>query len=271
MEGEDFAESLVFHMTGSHLPNGSVGAKSDQVGSNAEHIGERGEGLIGEFHEGFLEDGMGFSDKAAVAFEIIGKMLADLFFHFGLVAGVFEGLAVVPSDPVEGFARDDLDVVGSFLAGEGKEFVEKERGSEDGGACVVGEALVTENRGTTSGLFESFEQSDVVASGLESDGGSKTAKSGTDDEGGGRAGAIMEKMLRWAAEGCEVVEIENIKPGADVFPLRVRGFLVAVHALPLLDRGGGAAVHKVGPGFDLLSASTVLLIFFNPAEDFAIA
>ena len=184
MEGEDFAESLVFHMTGSHLPNGSVGAKSDQVGSNAEHIGERGEGLIGEFHEGFLKDGVGFSDKPSVAFEIIGKMLADLFFHFGLVAGVFEGLAVVPSDPVEGFARDDLDVVGSFLAGEGKEFVEKERGSEDGGASVVGEALVTENRGTTSGLFESFEQSDVVASGLESDGGSKTAKSGTDDEGG---------------------------------------------------------------------------------------
>ena len=116
MEGEDFAEPLVFHMTGSHLPNGPVGAKSDQVGSNAEHIGERREGLVGEFHEGFLEDGMGFSYKAAVAFEVIGKMLADLFFHFGLVTGVFEGLAVVPSDPVERFAGNDLDVVGGFLS-----------------------------------------------------------------------------------------------------------------------------------------------------------
>ena len=80
----------------------------------------------------------------------------------------------------------------------------------------------------------------------------------------------MERMLRGPAEGREVVEIENIKPGADVFPLRVGCFLVAVQAFPLLDRGGGTAVHKVGPGFDLLSASTVLLIFFNPAEDFAI-
>jgi len=153
MEGEDFAEPLVFHMAGSHLPNGSVGAKSDQIGGNAEHVGERREGLVGEFHESFLEDGMGFSDKPAVAFEIIGKMLAHLFFHFCLVAGVFEGLAVVPSDSVEGFAGDDLDVVGGFLSGQGEEFVEKERGGEDGGAGVVGESLVTKNGGATSRLF----------------------------------------------------------------------------------------------------------------------
>ena len=81
----------------------------------------------------------------------------------------------------------------------------------------------------------------------------------------------MEWMLRGTAEGREVVEIENIKPGADVFPFRVGGFLIIVQAFPLLDRGGGASVHKVGPGFDLLSASTMLLIFFDPAEDFAIA
>ena len=184
MEGEDFAEPLVFHMAGSHLPNGSVGAKSDQVGGNAEHVGERREGLVGKFHEGFLEDGMGFSNKSAVAFEVIGKMLADLFFHFGLVAGVFEGLAIVPSDSVERFTGDDLDVVGGFLSGEGKEFIQKERGGEDGGTGVVGESFVTENGGAASGLFESFEQSDIVASGLESAGRGKTAKAGTDDEGG---------------------------------------------------------------------------------------
>jgi len=185
MEGEDFAEPLVFHMTGSHLPNGSVGAKSDQIGGDAKHVGEGGEGLVGEFHESFLEDGMGFSDKAAVAFEIIGKMVADLFFHFRLVAGVFEGLAIMPSDSVERFAGYDLDVVGGFLSGQGKEFVEKERGGEDRGASVVGKTFVTENGGAASGLFESFEQSDVVASSLEANGRGKTTKAGTNDEGGG--------------------------------------------------------------------------------------
>jgi hypothetical protein len=80
----------------------------------------------------------------------------------------------------------------------------------------------------------------------------------------------MERILRGPAEGREVVEIKNIKPGADVFPLGVGGFLVAVQSFPLLDRRGGAAVHKFGPGFNLLSASTMLLIFFNPSEDFAI-
>ena len=185
VKGEDFAESLVFHMTGSHLPNGSVGAKADQVGGNPEHVGERREGLVGQFHESFLEDGVGFSDKAAVAFEIIGKMLPDLFFHFSLVASVFEGLAVVPSDPIERFAGDDLDVVGGFLSGEGEKFVQKEGGGEDGGAGVVGESFVPENGGASSGLFESFEKSDVVTSGLEADGRSKAAETGTDDQGGG--------------------------------------------------------------------------------------
>ena len=88
---------------------------------------------------------------------------------------------------------------------------------------------------------------------------------------GGRAGAITERMLSRPAEGCEVVEIENIKPGADVFPFCIGGFLIAVQTFALIDRGGGAAVHKVGPGFDLLSASTVLLIFPNPAKDFSVA
>ena len=47
--------------------------------------------------------------------------------------------------------------------------------------------------------------------------------------------------------------------------------MIAVQTFALIDRGRGAAVHEVGPSFDLLSASTMLLIFFNPAEDFAIA
>jgi len=78
-------------------------------------------------------------------------------------------------------------------------------------------------------------------------------------------------MLRGSAEGCEVVEIENIKPGGDVFPFRVGGFLVAVETFPLIDRCRSSAVHEIGPGFDLLSATTVLLIFFDPAEDFAVS
>lgn len=88
---------------------------------------------------------------------------------------------------------------------------------------------------------------------------------------GGRAGAITERMLRGSAEGCEVVEIENIKPGGDVFPFRVGGFLVAVETFPLIDRCRSSAVHEIGPGFDLLSTTTVLLIFFDPAEDFSVA
>jgi hypothetical protein len=87
---------------------------------------------------------------------------------------------------------------------------------------------------------------------------------------GGRAGAITERMLRGSAEGCEVVKIENIKPSADVFPLCVGGFLVAVQTFPLIDRGRSSAVHEVGPGFNLLSTTTVLLIFFDPAEDFSV-
>ena len=132
--------------------------------------------MVGKFDEGFLKNGVGFADEAAVAFEIVGEMVADLGFHFRLVAGVFEGLAVVPSDSVEGFAGDDLDVVGGFFSCEGEEFVEEERSGEDGGASVVSESFVAEDGGATAGLFEGFEEGDIVAAGLEANGGSESAE-----------------------------------------------------------------------------------------------
>jgi len=88
---------------------------------------------------------------------------------------------------------------------------------------------------------------------------------------GGRAGAITESMLCGSAEGCEVIQIENVEPGADVFPFRIGSFLVAVETFPLIDRCRSSAVHEFGPGFDLLSATMVLLIFFDPVEDFAVS
>jgi hypothetical protein len=124
MEGEDFTKALRLDMARSHLPYRAIRTESDKVGSDSEHIGERGEGLIGKFDEGFLEDGVGFSDKTAVALEVVGKVLANLGLHFRLVAGVLEGLAVVPSDPVKGFAGDDFDVIGSFFARESKQLIE---------------------------------------------------------------------------------------------------------------------------------------------------
>jgi len=185
MEREDFTKTLVFDVAGSHLPDRSVGAKPDEVGGNAEHVGEGGERLVGEFDEGFLEDGVGFPDKAAIAFEVMGKMLTDLLLHFRLVAGVFEGLAVMPGDSIERFAGNDVDVVGSFFARESEQFIEEERGGEDGGAGVVGESLVTKNGGAATRLFQGLEQGDVVAAGLEADGGGESAEAGADDEGGG--------------------------------------------------------------------------------------
>jgi hypothetical protein len=168
MEGEDFTKALRFDVARGHLPHRSVGAKADQVRGNAKHVGEGGEGLIGKFDEGFLEDGVGFSDKTAVALEVVGKVLANLGLHLRLVTGVFEGLAIVPSDSVERFAGNDFDVIGGFFARESKQLIEKKRSGEDGGAGVVGESFVTKNGGAATGLFESFEESDIVATGLES-------------------------------------------------------------------------------------------------------
>jgi hypothetical protein len=168
MEGEDFTKALRFDVARGHLPHRSVGAKADQVRGNAKHVGEGGEGLIGKFDEGLLEDGVGFSDKTAVALKVVGKVLANLGLHFGLITGVLEGLAVVPSDSVERFAGNDFDVIGSFFARESKQLIEKKRGGQDRGAGVVGESFVTKNGGAATGLFESFEESDIVATGLES-------------------------------------------------------------------------------------------------------
>ena len=78
-------------------------------------------------------------------------------------------------------------------------------------------------------------------------------------------------ILGRATEGGKVVEIEDIEPGGDVFAFWVSGFLIAVEAFALVDGGGGASVHEVGPSFDFLAASGMFLIFLDPAEDFSIA
>ena len=117
MEGEDFTKALRFDVARGHLPYRAVGAESDQIRGHAQHVGKGGEGVIGQFDEGFLKNGVSFTDKAAIAFEVVGKVLANLGLHFLLVAGVFEGLAVVPSDPIERFAGNDFDVIGGFFSG----------------------------------------------------------------------------------------------------------------------------------------------------------
>jgi hypothetical protein len=85
-------------------------------------------------------------------------------------------LAVVPSDSVERFAGNDFDVIGSFFARESKQLIEKKRSGQDGGAGVVSESFVTKNGGAATGLFESFEESDIVATGLESHCRGETSK-----------------------------------------------------------------------------------------------
>ena len=157
MEGKNLAKALVFHMAAGHLPDGSVRTKSNEIRGDPQHVGEMGEGLVGQFDKGFLEDGVSFADKAAVAFEIPGEMFPHLFFHLQLVAGVFEGLAVVPGDAVKRLAGDNADIIGGFFFGEGKEFIEEEGSGEDRRAGVIGEALVAEDRGPAAGLLEGFE------------------------------------------------------------------------------------------------------------------
>ncbi len=176
VEGEDFAETLGFDVAGGHLPHGAVGTEPDQIRSDPKHVGEGGEGLVGQFDESFLENGVGFSDKTAVALQVVGKVLANLGLHFRLVPGVFEGLAIVPRDSVKGFAGDDLDVVGSFFTRESKQLIKKKRSGQDGGTGVVGESFIAEDRGATTRLLESLEDSDIVATGLESNGGGEASK-----------------------------------------------------------------------------------------------
>jgi len=82
----------------------------------------------------------------------------------------------VPSDSVERFTGNDFDVIGSFFARESKQLIEEERGGEDGGTRIIRESFVTKNGGAATRLFESFEESDIVATGLESSGGGETSK-----------------------------------------------------------------------------------------------
>ena len=47
--------------------------------------------------------------------------------------------------------------------------------------------------------------------------------------------------------------------------------MVGVHSFALVDGGGGATVHEVGPSLNLLTGPAVFLIFFDPSQDFPVA
>ena len=276
MERENFPQALVFHVAASHLPNGTVGAETDKVGGHPEHVGEMGERLVGQFDEGPLEDGMGFADEAAVAFEIVGGKTLDLRLHVGLIASVLERIAVVPDNPVKRVAGNDPDIVGGFFLVEGKKLIQEKRGGEDGGAGIVGETLVAKNGSAAAWLFQSLEEGDLISTGLQANGGSQAPESGSNHDSGGAGGGVQrEDWIRQgsggSAERGKIIEIEDIKPGGNVIAVGVGGFLVGVHPFPLVDGGGGSAVHEVGPSLDLLTGSAVFLVFLDPGQDFPVA
>ena len=82
-------------------------------------------------------------------------------------------------------AGDNADIVGGFFSGKGKEFIQQEGSGQDRGTGIVGEALVAEDRGPTPGLFEGFEERDIISACLQTDGRGESAEAGTDHEGGG--------------------------------------------------------------------------------------
>ena len=85
-------------------------------------------------------------------------------------------------DVVEGVDGDDFDVVLDVAPGSGKELVEHEGGGDDGGSGVEGEAVLFVDVGASAEFVAGFEEFDLVAAGLQADGGAETAKAAADDD-----------------------------------------------------------------------------------------
>ena len=74
-------------------------------------------------------------------------------------------------DVVEGVDGDDFDVVLDVATCSGKEFVEHEGGGYDGRSGVEGESVLLVDVSAAAEFVAGFEEFDLVAAGLEPDGG----------------------------------------------------------------------------------------------------
>ncbi len=72
MKAEDLLQERMLDVARDEGEDGFVRAQADEVGRDADHVAEVGEGLVGEVDEGAVEDGLGFLRELEVAGDVVG-------------------------------------------------------------------------------------------------------------------------------------------------------------------------------------------------------
>ena len=177
-------------MAADQIVDRAVAAKAGQVGEDADHVGERTEGLGGEFGEPRVIKAAGCFEEPEVAALVerveFGNFAQGVFDR----AAVVEGPALVVNHAVPRCDWEEFDVVGPLFTEEGEQFVEEERCSQHSGAGIIKKSVAAEDAGPAAVIGLAFEQGDLLAKGTESQGGGESAEAGADDEsaGGGVGG-----------------------------------------------------------------------------------
>ena len=182
LDAEKHAQRGVAQVGADQIVNGAVAAQSHKVGQDADHVGQRAEGLGSEFGESRVVESAGFLEQPQISALVERIEFADL------AQGVFNGAAVVEAaslvvdHAIPRFDRQKLDVVGTVFAEECEQFVEEKRRGQNGRSGIVQKSVATEDAGPSAVVWLTLEERNLMPEGAESEGGSKSAETGTDDE-----------------------------------------------------------------------------------------
>ena len=165
VEGETLPQEIILHESAHIAVHRLVRLQLDEVRRHAHHVHHLEEGLIGQFDETFLEDGLRGFDEIQIPLLVIRIPLLDLTQGEGLIAIVIEHAAFMIEDAVEGIAGDEGDVVFAFFAGQSEQIIEHERCGDNGRAAIEFVAVHLVHIAASAGLVAFFEQVDVVAFG----------------------------------------------------------------------------------------------------------
>ena len=155
--------------------------QADQIGHNADHVGQVQEGLVDQGHA-LVENLLGAGDEFGVSLEVGGAALRDLAQHQLVTGAEIEWLVVVIEDTVEGITGDELKIVLTATAGSLPYLVEDPGRGDHGGTAVKSEAVNVLNVGAAAQLVALCERVQLMAARGQAGGGAQSTEAGADND-----------------------------------------------------------------------------------------
>ena len=236
METHDYAQLGVAEVAAGHLIDAAPALHLEHVGKGAEQIAQRVVGNAAQLFKAQPVALVRFGNKVFVSRQVLRAKTCHLIAHACGVATVVKPGAIVKTDPVKRLHGAQVYVIGKLPSGQRPQLVEHEGCSDDGGAGVKRESVLSPDICPSARRVQFFEYLHAPAFAGQADSGSQSTKTAADDDGAWRAaGECLALDIESttdesaAADTRRCTRIKGSEKTCHLYPMRCQhcGWLVA--------------------------------------------